>query len=76
MTILWVVLGLAILVAACAGVPALRRRLVTPWVMRQVSRALPPMSETERVALEAGTVWWDGVFAPGEAGGHRHVPAA
>jgi len=27
--------------------------------MRLVGRALPTMSETERAALEAGTVWWE-----------------
>jgi len=41
------------------GFPPLRRLLVTPTVMRLVGRALPTMSETERAALEAGTVWWE-----------------
>jgi len=27
---------------------------------------LPPMSETERVALEAGTVWWEGQLFSGK----------
>ena len=29
-------------------------------IMRLVSRTLPRMGDTERIALEAGTVWWDG----------------
>ena len=65
MTIAWVVLGLTIAVAASVGVPALRRRLITPPLMRLLARQLPPMSETERVALEAGTVWWDGELFSG-----------
>jgi acyl-CoA dehydrogenase len=31
-----------------------------PADFRTYKRILPQMSETERVALEAGTVWWDG----------------
>ena len=36
-----------------------RCRWVTPLVMPQVGRLLPRLGETERIALEAGTVWWD-----------------
>ncbi|MCZ7618135.1 MAG: acyl-CoA dehydrogenase [Myxococcota bacterium] len=36
-----------------------RSRWVTPVVMTQVGRLLPRLGETERIALEAGTVWWD-----------------
>src|SRR5207245_6693689 len=46
--------------AAMFLVPALRRRVMTPAIMRAMARALPRMGETERIALEAGTVWWDG----------------
>jgi acyl-CoA dehydrogenase len=31
---------------------------VTPVMMRAVSRMFPRLSETERIALDAGTVWW------------------
>ena len=37
-----------------------RRDLVTRFVMPQVGRMLPRLGDTEREALEAGTVWWDG----------------
>ncbi len=46
--------------ATLFGLPALRRPLVTRWVMPRVARLLPRMGRTERIALEAGTVWWDG----------------
>jgi acyl-CoA dehydrogenase len=41
------------------GIPALRRALVSGRMMRLVGPVLPRMGETERIALEAGTVWWD-----------------
>jgi acyl-CoA dehydrogenase len=34
--------------------------------MKMVGRALPTMGETERIALEAGTVWWDGDLFSGK----------
>ncbi len=42
------------------GRPELRRRLVTAHVMPIVAGLLPRLGDTERIALEAGTVWWDG----------------
>ncbi|HSB96194.1 MAG TPA: acyl-CoA dehydrogenase, partial [Spongiibacteraceae bacterium] len=41
------------------NVPALRRPLFSARVKRQLATLLPPMSVTEREALEAGTAWWD-----------------
>nr|MBA2483349.1 acyl-CoA dehydrogenase [Nitrosomonas sp.] len=37
----------------------LRRYLLTKPVLKQMRKALPRLSETEREALEAGDVWWD-----------------
>ena len=53
-------LGGSLVVALVFGVPAMRRWLVTRWLMRPVGAMLPRMGDTERIALEAGTVWWDG----------------
>ena len=33
--------------------------------MKAYLKLLPPMSQTEREALEAGTVWWDGELFTG-----------
>ena len=41
------------------NVPALRRTLISARVRRQLAKLMPPMSETEREALETGTAWWD-----------------
>src|SRR5690554_917992 len=41
------------------GVPDIRRSLVSRPAFKFFKRVLPPMSETEREAIEAGDVWWD-----------------
>ncbi len=51
---------LVLLVVLAAVIPPLRRAIFTRAIMRLVSRTLPRMGDTERIALEAGTVWWDG----------------
>jgi len=45
--------------ALVSNVAALRRPLVSLPLLRYVRSALPPMSDTERTAIEAGTVWWE-----------------
>jgi len=57
--------GLLIAAAWVFGRPELRRRLVGRQAMRLVGPLLPRMGETERVALQAGTVWWDGALFSG-----------
>lgn len=54
--------AVATLLALCAlafGFVPLRRALLTPALMRFMGKILPRMSDTEREALEAGSVWWD-----------------
>jgi acyl-CoA dehydrogenase len=43
----------------------LRKGLISRPFMRAYRRLLPSMSATEREALEAGTVWWDGELFTG-----------
>jgi acyl-CoA dehydrogenase len=43
----------------------LRKALITRPFMRAYLRLLPSMSQTEKEALEAGTVWWDGELFTG-----------
>lgn len=47
-------------------VPVIRRNLITRPLMKTVSKTLPRMGETERVALNAGTVWWDAELFSGK----------
>jgi len=43
----------------------LRKALITRPFMKAYLRLLPSMSQTEKEALEAGTVWWDGELFTG-----------
>jgi len=54
-----ITLPLAALVALFAIRP-LRRAVVTRPIFATYRRMLPQMSQTEKEALEAGTVWWEG----------------
>ncbi len=57
---IWIVLLFLFVLAAIVTlfvVPPLRRALVTPLVMRWFKAVLPPMSATEREAINAGDTW-------------------
>ncbi len=45
--------------AAVLGIPALRTRYVSARVMNLFRSLMPAVSDTEREALEAGSVWWE-----------------
>jgi len=62
LALLW--LGFAAL--ALLNLDAVRTRLVTKPFLMVYRRMLPTMSDTEREALEAGTVWWDGELFTGK----------
>ena len=54
---------LAAVLVACGTVltvAPLRRLLVSRLLLRWYRGQLPAMSQTEREAIDAGTVWWDG----------------
>ncbi|MGH8041368.1 MAG: acyl-CoA dehydrogenase, partial [Rudaea sp.] len=52
------IIGL-IALALLFGVPLLRRHLISRFAMKLMAPVLPRLGETERIALDAGTVWWD-----------------
>ncbi len=54
--VLWV--GFAV-VATILNVPDLRRRLLSAPLLGRIRKVLPPISDTEREAIEAGTTWWE-----------------
>ncbi|KRW61927.1 acyl-CoA dehydrogenase [Pseudomonas sp. TTU2014-080ASC] len=60
--IFWVALAA---VALPLLLPQHRQRLFTQPLYSWFKRVLPPMSDTERDAIEAGTVWWDGELFSG-----------
>jgi acyl-CoA dehydrogenase len=53
------------LLVALSVIP-LRRRLISDPMFAVFRRILPPMSVTEREALDAGTVWWEADLFRGE----------
>jgi acyl-CoA dehydrogenase len=55
----------AVAVVAPLVLPPLRRVLISRPLLRVFRKVMPPMSQTEREALEAGTVSWDGELFSG-----------
>jgi acyl-CoA dehydrogenase len=41
------------------SIASLRQRWISSPLLSYVKKSLPPISDTERQALEAGDVWWD-----------------
>ena len=41
------------------GVSPLREQVLSRPLLARIRQVLPPMSETERDAIEAGSVWWE-----------------
>ena len=61
MLLLWAVLGVMIV----PNMIELRREKITQPLLNIYRKMLPKMSDTEREALEAGNVWWDGELFSG-----------
>jgi acyl-CoA dehydrogenase len=54
-----VLAAILVVVAAVLNIPALRRAALSNRVLSVYRRILPDMSQTEKEAIDAGTVWWD-----------------
>ncbi|MDV2078677.1 acyl-CoA dehydrogenase [Marinobacter xestospongiae] len=65
--ILFVAAGLV----AAAGLPGFRQSWLTPRVFAMFKKVAPKVSDTERTALEAGTVGWDGELFSGRPDWHN-----
>lgn len=59
--ILWVLFGLMVV----PNLVEVRREKITKPLLAIYRKMLPSMSDTEREALEAGNVWWDGELFSG-----------
>jgi acyl-CoA dehydrogenase len=57
---------LVALIAIPLLVPAIRKPLITAPLLKFYTRILPPLSETERTALESGTVGFEGELFSGK----------
>ncbi|WP_274571075.1 acyl-CoA dehydrogenase [Neisseria leonii] len=59
----WLILPAAVFVLCC--IPPVRRA-VNERIFTVFKKVMPPMSETEQAAIDAGTVWWDGELFSGK----------
>lgn len=66
--LLW---GAVLSSALILNLPALRRPVLSRPLLALFKRMLPPLSDTEREALEAGTVGWDGQLFSGRPDWHK-----
>ncbi|MFZ2587147.1 MAG: acyl-CoA dehydrogenase [Alphaproteobacteria bacterium] len=46
--------------ATVFGVPPIRRNVISRWALPLAAKQLPTIGATEQIALDAGTVWWEG----------------
>ncbi len=72
------VIGILTAVAALIVVRSVRRTVISGPLMRLIARMglLPVISETERAAIEAGTVWVEGELFSGKPNWRRMLEAA
>ena len=65
----WLLTLLLIAVTAATlvfSIPQIRMKLVSKPALKIMRKVLPPISETEQIAIDAGTVWWDGDIFSGK----------
>ena len=60
-----VAVGVTLALAGLFGIPLLRRLVISKRLMSGLAPLFPRMGETERIAMEAGSVWWDGELFAG-----------
>lgn len=44
----------------------LRKNYISKPLMKSLKKIMPPLSKTEKEALESGTIWWEGEFFKGK----------
>ncbi|SFN38663.1 acyl-CoA dehydrogenase [Izhakiella capsodis] len=61
----WLLLPLAVILLPF-NLLSIRRALFSKSVMRTFQKVMPPMSRTEKEAIDAGTTWWEGELFRGD----------
>lgn len=56
LSVIWVLFLVPVILL---GLPAIRIPYLTRPLLKRIKKVLPPMSDTERDAIEAGSVWWE-----------------
>jgi acyl-CoA dehydrogenase len=72
LVVLWAILAVLVLL----NIDGIRLSFITKPFLLVYRRLLPSMSSTEREALEAGTVWWDGELFTGGPNWKKLMSAA
>lgn len=70
--VIWAILAVK---AAIVFIPPLRKAVFMGPMLSYFKAVLPPMSDTEREALEAGTVWWEPELFSGRPNWQKLVDA-
>lgn len=75
---LWWMVALCVVLAGLVllNIDAVRTQFISRPFLRTYRRMLPSMSQTEKDALEAGTVWWDGELFTGGPDWEKLLSAA
>lgn len=66
--LLWGLIGLLLLLIMVIGllsITTFRQHWIAKPLWQAFRQAMPPLSATEREALESGTIWWDGQLFSG-----------
>lgn len=61
----WVLVPLAIILIPFNFAP-MRKSMISAPVFRGFRKVMPPMSRTEKEAIDAGTTWWEGDLFQGK----------
>ncbi len=64
--ILVLLFGLSTLATLVFSIPQVRLKLISSPALKIIRKILPPISDTEQEAIDAGTVWWDGEIFSGK----------
>ena len=75
-----IILSLLFLIVTAAtslfAIPSIRTKFVSAPMLSMVRKILPPISQTEQEAIDAGTVWWDGEIFSGKPKWNKLLNAA
>lgn len=62
---IWLLVPLAIILVPFNLTP-MRKSMISAPVFRSFRKVMPPMSRTEKEAIDAGTTWWEGDLFQGK----------
>lgn len=73
--LLVVAFSIATLATLFFSISTLRKKLISNPALKLMRKILPPISDTEQEAINAGTVWWDGEIFSGKPNWNKLLSA-